>query len=100
MEGAPLGANQIDLFMHFLSASRDGLVTRRVDLDTISSSVIALHNSKQYHTLKTSIVSSFVMSLPLTYLETMGNGCAQFKYPFMLSCFPPRFHDFDIKNNL
>jgi hypothetical protein len=26
------------LFMHFLGASRDGLVTRRVDLDTISSS--------------------------------------------------------------
>jgi predicted AlkP superfamily phosphohydrolase/phosphomutase len=32
-------ANQIDLFMHFLGASRDGLVARRVDLDTISSSV-------------------------------------------------------------
>ena len=32
------GANQIDLFMHFLGASRDGLVARRVDLDTISSS--------------------------------------------------------------
>jgi len=27
------------LFMHFLGASRDGLVARRVDLDTISSSV-------------------------------------------------------------
>jgi hypothetical protein len=39
MEGAPPGANQIDLFMHFLGASRDGLVARRVDLDTISSSV-------------------------------------------------------------
>jgi hypothetical protein len=25
--------------MHFLGASRDGLVARRVDLDTISSSV-------------------------------------------------------------
>jgi hypothetical protein len=34
----PPGVNQIDLFMHFLGASRDGLVTRRVDLDTISSS--------------------------------------------------------------
>ena len=32
-------ANQIGLFMHFLGASRDGLVARRVDLDTISSSV-------------------------------------------------------------
>jgi hypothetical protein len=31
-------ANQIDLFMHFLGASRDDLVARRVDLDTISSS--------------------------------------------------------------
>jgi len=38
MEGAPPVANQIDLFMHFLGASRDGLVARRVDLDTISSS--------------------------------------------------------------
>ena len=38
MEGAPLVANQIDLFMHFLGASRDGLVVRRIDLDTISSS--------------------------------------------------------------
>jgi hypothetical protein len=37
MEGAPPDANQIDLFMHFLGASRDGLVARRVDLDTISS---------------------------------------------------------------
>jgi hypothetical protein len=36
--GYLLGANQIDLFMHFLGASRDGLVARRVDLDTISSS--------------------------------------------------------------
>jgi hypothetical protein len=26
------------LFIHFLGASRDGLVARRVDLDTISSS--------------------------------------------------------------
>jgi hypothetical protein len=38
MEGAPPIANQIDLFMHFLGASRNGLVARRVDLDTISSS--------------------------------------------------------------
>jgi hypothetical protein len=38
MEGAPPVANQIDLFMQFLGASRDGLVARRVDLDTISSS--------------------------------------------------------------
>jgi hypothetical protein len=40
MEGAPPVANQIDLFMHFWGASRDGLVARRVDLDTISSSDI------------------------------------------------------------
>jgi hypothetical protein len=49
MEGAPPVANQIDLFMHFLGASRDGLVARRVDLDTISSSVVKpcalMHNS-------------------------------------------------------
>jgi len=37
MEGAPPVANQIDLFMHFLGESPDGLVARRVDLDTISS---------------------------------------------------------------
>jgi hypothetical protein len=36
----PPVTNQIDLFMHFLGASRDGLVARRVDLDTISSSYI------------------------------------------------------------
>jgi hypothetical protein len=29
--------------MHFLGASRDGLVARRVDLDTISSSVGLIH---------------------------------------------------------
>jgi len=40
MESAPPGANQIDLFKHFLGVSRDGLVARRVDLDTISSSVL------------------------------------------------------------
>jgi hypothetical protein len=38
MEGPPPVANQIDLFMHFLGASRDGLVARRVHLDMISSS--------------------------------------------------------------
>jgi hypothetical protein len=43
MEGAPRVANQIDLFMHFLGASRDGLVARRVDMDTISSSVGCLN---------------------------------------------------------
>ena len=37
----PPVANQIELFMHFLGASRDGLVARRVDLDTISSSVFS-----------------------------------------------------------
>jgi hypothetical protein len=42
MEGAPPVANQIDFFIHFLGASRDGLVARRVDLDTISSSVLSL----------------------------------------------------------
>jgi hypothetical protein len=38
MEGAPPVANQIDLFMHFLGASRDGLVARPVEMDKISSS--------------------------------------------------------------
>ena len=40
MEGAPPVANQIDLFMHFLGASRDGLVARPVEMDKISSSVV------------------------------------------------------------
>ena len=35
----PLVANQIDLFMHFLGASRDGLVARLVEMDKLSSSV-------------------------------------------------------------
>ena len=35
----PPVANQIDLFMHFLGASRDGLVARPVEMDTIPSSV-------------------------------------------------------------
>ena len=39
MEGAPPVANQIDLLMHFLGASRDGLVARPVDMDKLSSSV-------------------------------------------------------------
>ena len=39
MEGAPPVANQIDLFMHFLGASEDGLVKRPVEMDKISSSV-------------------------------------------------------------
>jgi hypothetical protein len=38
MEGAPPVANQIDLFMHFLGASRDGLVARPVEMDKLSSS--------------------------------------------------------------
>jgi hypothetical protein len=42
MEGAPPVANQIDLFMHFLGASRDGLVARPVEMDKLSSSDIWL----------------------------------------------------------
>src|SRR6202048_4653879 len=38
MEGAPPVANQIDLFMHFLGDSLDGLVARPVEMDKISSS--------------------------------------------------------------
>src|ERR1700738_1243046 len=38
MEGGPPVANQIDLFMHFLGDSGDGLVERRVEMDKISSS--------------------------------------------------------------
>ena len=35
----PPVANQIDLFMHFWGASRDGLVARTVEMDKFSSSV-------------------------------------------------------------
>jgi hypothetical protein len=62
MEGAPPVANQIDLFMHFLGASRDGLVARRVDLDMISSSVCSQKRSKLcYYTSYTQskLVSQF-----------------------------------------
>ena len=38
MEGAPPVANQIDLFMHFLGDSLDGLVKRPIEMDKISSS--------------------------------------------------------------
>ena len=43
MEGAPPVANQIDLFMHFLGDSVDGLVERRVEMDKISSSDLGMH---------------------------------------------------------
>ena len=36
----PPVANQIDLFMHFWGASRDGLVARPVEMDKLSSSAI------------------------------------------------------------
>jgi hypothetical protein len=42
MEGAPPVANRIDLFMHFLGASRDGLVARPVEMDKLSSSDVML----------------------------------------------------------
>jgi hypothetical protein len=38
----PPVANQIDLFMHFLGASCDGLVARPVEMDKLSSSDITL----------------------------------------------------------
>ena len=69
MEGAPPVANQIDLFMHFLGASRDGLVARPVEMDKISSSVFSL-----------------------LYFENLGNRYAQFKSPSSLSHFPLIYH--------
>jgi hypothetical protein len=62
MEGAPPVANQIDLFMHFLGASRNGLVARRVDLDTISSSEPSCYTQRAsggYFTLKFSQLNSY-----------------------------------------
>ena len=53
MEGAPPVANQIDLFMHFLGASRDGLVARPVEMDKISSSdkTFTIHDPKNFKSL-------------------------------------------------
>ena len=60
----PLVANQIVLFMHFLGASRDGLVARRVDLDTISSSVCieVFVESAHYHVYHLSNVENYNIS--------------------------------------
>ena len=46
MEGAPPVANQIDLFMHFLGTSRDGQVTRPVEMDKLSSSVMRQYRGR------------------------------------------------------
>ena len=55
VEGAPPVANQIDLFMHFLGASRDGLVARPVEMDKLSSSgscMIYIYSPKCYRKQK------------------------------------------------
>ena len=48
---------------------------------------------RSYYIL-TSVMSSFVMSLPLLYPKTLGNGCAQFEFPSLLLHFPPTYHMF------
>jgi hypothetical protein len=66
----PPVANQIYLFMHFLGASRDGLVARRVDLDTISSSDLSKlvsNHSSRVHVLK--LVLVFVKFSIVMYLH-------------------------------
>ena len=40
------------------------------------------------------------MSLPFLYLETIGNGCAQFKSPSLLSHFSLIYYGFRCENNL
>jgi hypothetical protein len=40
----------------------------------------------------TSIMSPSVMSLPLLYPESLGNGCAQFKSPPLLPHYPLIHH--------
>ena len=72
MEGAPPVANQIDLFMHFLGASRDGLVARRVDLDTISSSVFSVGFKKIPD--GANFLREGCPHLYLTSLEVRGGG--------------------------
>jgi hypothetical protein len=70
MEGAPPVANQIDLFMHFLGASRDGLVARRVDLDTISSSEWLLpcnYSINRPHHVRCPTLRHVLWSLRLSY---------------------------------
>ena len=42
----------------------------------------------------TSKMSPSTMSLPLLYLETLGNGYAWFRSPSLLSHFPPIYHGF------
>ena len=37
---------------------------------------------------------TFIMSLLLLYPKTLGNQCAQFKYSFLLSHFPPIYHGY------
>ena len=71
MEGAPPVANQIDLFMHFLGASCDGLVARRVDLDTISSSAMATRHGVCLLAMKYNIV--------LFVLKVMGSWLINIK---------------------
>jgi hypothetical protein len=75
MEGAPPVANQIDLFMHFLGASRDGLVARPGEMDKLSSTLnrlisvrwrlvlepIVTQNTKCH--LKVQLVLEFPLSL-------------------------------------
>jgi hypothetical protein len=68
MEGAPPVANQIDLFMHFFGASRDGLVARRVDLDTISSSECSkIINAIMKQKLRLFAINQTSTSLQWTY---------------------------------
>ena len=40
----------------------------------------------------TSVMSPYVMPLPLLYSNTLGNGCAQCKSLSLLSHFPPIYH--------
>ena len=42
----------------------------------------------------TSVISPFLMSFPPLYPKTLENRCSQFKSPFLLSCFPPKYEGF------
>ena len=52
--GCPPVANQIDLFMHFLGDSLDGLVARPVEMDKISSSGCSM---RTYASIFSSVLS-------------------------------------------
>ena len=61
--------------------------------------LVLLVSSKYMKYTLTSRMSPSVMSLTLYYSEVLGNGCARFKSPSLLSHFPSMYHGFWHYNN-